>query len=56
MIFTETPITEDATAFFSSYQEALNVLTDNIGGVWTESEVWEKQTIIQEFIRDKNGN
>jgi hypothetical protein len=56
MIFTETPITEDATAFFSSYQEALNVLTDNIGGVWIESEVWEKQTIIQEFIRDKNGN
>jgi hypothetical protein len=56
MIFKETPITEDSTAFFSSYEEALKVLTDNIGGEWVESEVWEKQTIIQEFIKIKNGN
>ena len=56
MVFGETPITEDSTAFFSSYDEALKVLTDNLGGEWNESEVWEKQTIIQEFIRTKNGN
>ena len=56
MIFAETPITEDSTAFFSSYEEALKVLTNNLGGKWEESEVWEKQTIVQEFIRIKNGN